>query len=70
MMWPRIDAKMYFPRLVTSTTMSFISTILLPTRNMMPTGTYLEHKHRVCVRKGGEAGARERGSIGDSSYGM
>ena len=43
---------MYFPRLVTSTTMSFISTILLPTRNMMPTGTYLGHEHRVLVSKG------------------
>lgn len=41
MTWPSIDAKMYFPRLVTSMTMSFISTILLPIRNMMPIGTYL-----------------------------
>lgn len=42
---------MYFPRLVTSMMMSFISTILLPTRNMMPTGTYLGREHRVLVRK-------------------
>lgn len=46
MTWPRIDAKMYFPRLVTSMTMSFISTILLPIRNVMPIGTYLGQKHR------------------------
>lgn len=41
MTWPRIEAKMYFPRLVTSRTTSSISTILLPTRNMMPKGMYL-----------------------------
>ena len=41
MMCPRMDAKMYFPRLVTSRTTSSISTILLPTRNIMPNGTYL-----------------------------
>lgn len=32
---------MYFPRLVTKRTTSSISTILLPTRNMMPNGMYL-----------------------------
>lgn len=41
MKWPRIEAKMYFPRLVTRSTISSISTILLPTRNIMPIGTYL-----------------------------
>lgn len=41
MKWPRIEAKMYFPKLVTRTTISSISTILLPIRNMMPIGTYL-----------------------------
>lgn len=41
MKWPRIEAKMYFPRLVTRRTISSISTILLPTRNIMPIGTYL-----------------------------
>lgn len=41
MTWPRIEAKMYFPRLVTRSTISSISTILLPTRNIMPIGTYL-----------------------------
>ena len=46
-----MDVKIYFPRLVTSTMMSFISKILLPTRNMMPTGTYLGHEHRVLVSK-------------------
>lgn len=48
---------MYFPRLVTSMMMSFISTILLPTRNMMPTGTYLGCEHRAQVSKGEDAGA-------------
>lgn len=47
--------KIYFPRLVTSPMMSFISTILLPTRNMMPTGTYLRHEHRLLVSKSGVA---------------
>lgn len=42
-MWPRIEAKMYFPRLVTSRTTSSISTILLPTRNTMPKGIYLSN---------------------------
>lgn len=41
MQWPRIEAKMYFPRLVTRSMISSISTILLPTRNVMPIGTYL-----------------------------
>ena len=55
-----MEVKIYFPRLVTSTMRSFISTILLPTRNVMPTGTYLGHEHRAPVREGGDAGAGRR----------
>lgn len=51
---PRIEAKMYFPRLVTRRTTSSISTILLPTRNMMPKGIYLRegrgHRVNMCQR--------------------
>lgn len=64
--WPNIDVKIYFPRLVTSTMMSFISTILLPTRNVMPTGTYLGHEHRVLVSKSDVM--KVLGGVGPSWY--
>lgn len=50
MKWPRIEAKMYFPRLVTRSTISSISTILLPTRNIIPIGTYLHKQIRAVMK--------------------
>lgn len=42
--------------------MSFISTILLPIRNVMPIGTYLGYKHRYSSeRRGGGVGAGDAG---------
>lgn len=54
--WPMTQQAMYFPRLANSKPTSSISTILAATRNIIPSGAYLQTgKHEIWCQESEEA---------------